>query len=345
MSRAVLACLMAAAVCGVRAQDLQLPVSRNASAAFLVQRDVYLMGTHAFVAAYAPDRQTGIVVLETAVRELEATEAQLSTWRDDSAISQLNRATIASPWHADDTLCRLFRDVYSWHEATSGTFDPTVGALAEAWQIHGNGRIPTASELEAARRRTGLTLIEFNRQSCSLTRMADVVIDVGAFGKGEALDRVADALAGRAWIADLGGQVSVGGIPPDGKPWIVDIAHPVDRHRPVMQVQIKAGSLSTSGGSERDIHLGDVRIGHHLDPRSGAPARFSGSVVVWHERGLVADILSTALFVMGPEEGLRWAERRGIVAAYLIPTSHGVATAATTRFAELKPEVTPGFRR
>ena len=326
MLRAITLVAAIAAFGLVRAQELQL-----------VQRTVYVMGTQALVAAYAPDRESGIAALESAVRELETTDAQLSTWRSDSAISDLNRTAIDTPWKADDTLCRLFGDLYTWYEATAGAFDPTVGALANAWQIHGAGRVPLASELEAARRRTGLTLIDFDRQTCSLRRTTDVTLDVGAFGKGEALDRVAHALAGRPWIVDLGGQVSVGQVPPDGKPWIVDIAHPIDRHRPVMQVQMQAGSLSTSGGSERDTYVGDMRVGHIFDVRTGAPARFTGSVVVWHERGLVADILSTALFVMGPEEGLGWAERRGIAAAYLMPTNDGVARAATTRFGELRP--------
>ena len=60
---------------------------------------------------------------------------------------------------------------------------------------------------------------------------------------------------------------------------------------------------------------------------------FGGSVTVWHRRALVADILSTALFVMGPDEGLRWAEARGLAACYLVPDRHReVSMRATTAF-------------
>ena len=320
--------LTLAGVCAVHAQHLQL-----------VQRDVYLMGTHALVAAYAPDRTTGLTTLETAVDALERSEARLSTWRPDSAVSRLNRAAINRAWQADGDMCRLFADLHTWYEQTSGTFDPTVGALADAWQIRAGGRVPDEAELQSARAVTGMKLLPLDRSSCTLTRTADVAVDVGAFGKGEALDDVARALAGHAWIVDLGGQVSVGGVPPHGNPWVVDVAHPVDRARAVMHVHMRSGSLATSGGSERDMFVGATRIGHILDPRSGRPAAFNGSVVVWHDRGLVADILSTALYVMGPEEGLVWAERRGIAAAYLMPTNHGVATAATLRFADLRPRL------
>ena len=311
----------------------------------LVQRDAYVMGARALLASYAPDRPSGLTLLESALDVMQQTEAELSTWREDSAISRFNRSPLGHGWTADATLCRLFGDLYDWHGRTSGTFDPTVGALATAWQIHGEGQIPDAAQLQAARARTGLGLIDFDRQTCSLIRRGDATIDVGAFGKGEALDRVANALTAGPWIVDLGGQVSVGGRASDGSPWVVDISHPLDRERPIMHLELSSGSLSTSGASERDAYVGGVRITHHLDPRTGRPATFVGSVVVWHERALVADIVSTALYVMGPEEGVRWAESRGITAAYLIPLSHGVATVATSTFARLKPDFQTGAAR
>jgi thiamine biosynthesis lipoprotein len=72
-------------------------------------------------------------------------------------------------------------------------------------------------------------------------------------------------------------------------------------------------------------------VGHILDPRTGRPAAFRGSVTVWDRRPLVADILSTALFVMGPDEGIRWAEVRGIAACYLAAGTGGQVRATMTR--------------
>ena len=299
----------------------------------LYQRDVYLMGTRALLATYAPDRNSGMATLETALAALERTERQLSTWQQNSAISLLNRAPIGHPWQADETLCALFADLFEWQRTTGGAFDPAIGALTAAWKIHENGTVPTDSQLDEARRRSGLHHLSFDRPHCTLTRGSGVAIDVGAFGKGEALDRAARSLAGSAWMIDLGGQVAAGGTPPDGKPWMVALAHPADRRRSVVALRLTEGSLSTSGGSERDLRVGDTRVGHILDPRTGKPATFDGSVVVWHERALVADILSTALYVMGPEDGVAWATARGFAAAYLIPEADSVRIAATAPFA------------
>jgi thiamine biosynthesis lipoprotein len=110
----------------------------------------------------------------------------------------------------------------------------------------------------------------------------------------------------------------------------VAIAHPRVRDRSVLELTIRSGSVSTSGGSERDLRVDGQRVAHILDPRTGRPATFDGSVTVWHASGLAADILSTALYVMGPDEGLAWAEARGLSACFLINDSGGEGTSRMT---------------
>ncbi|OFW01786.1 MAG: hypothetical protein A3I61_05795 [Acidobacteria bacterium RIFCSPLOWO2_02_FULL_68_18] len=298
----------------------------------LVTRDVYLMGTRARLATPDPTRERGLATLATALDVLERAERELSTWRESSAISALNRHPVGVPWHAGPTLCRTFEEVWRWHAASGGAFDPAIGRLLAAWDVHGDGAIPAPPARARASAASGLALLAFDRTKCTLTRQGDVAIDVGAFGKGEALDRIEAALGNVPWMVDLGGQISVGGVGPQ-EGWTVAIAHPCRRDQPYLHVQLRDGSLATSGGSERDITVDGIRISHIFDPRTGRPASFDGSVSVWHRSGLAADALSTALFVMGPEEGLRWAESRGIAAIYLIP-EHG-----TVRMA-----VSPAFR-
>jgi thiamine biosynthesis lipoprotein len=301
----------------------------------LVQRDAYLMGTRASLSTYAGTRDAGLATLERAVRVLEDTEQELSTWRRDSSISVLNRHPIGSPWTADPRLCRMFVGVFAWHTATGGAFDPGVGQILQAWDIHGEGRIPTPEVLQRARASSGLSLLVMDKATCTLTRLGDVIVDVGAFGKGEALDRAAAALGPTPWMIDLGGQVSVGAPMPGGQPWRIAIAHPLHRDRPQMQVRMTEGSLSTSAGSERDLVVNGRRVSHHIDPHTGEPATFGGSVTVWHRSGLSADALSTALYVMGPAAGLGWAEAHDVTACYLIPNGDSVDVVMTRSFKKL----------
>ena len=147
--------------------------------------------------------------------------------------------------------------------------------------------------------------------------------------------RRADPGAGGAWLIDFGGQVAVSG-PAAGGPWPVAIAHPERRAETAARIRLSGGSIATSGPSERDVRLDDGRrVGHILDPRSGQPVARSASVTVWHEQAFVADVLSTALYVMGVDAGLAWAGARGLAAAYLMAEpGGGVRMRATPAFEE-----------
>ena len=284
-----------------------------------VERTVFLMGTAATLVAEAPDRAAGLAQLERMVRVIEATEAELSTWRDDSVLSRLNRQPLGAPRPVPPSVCGLLGRLAAWRQDTGGAFDPAVGRLVEAWGLREAGRRPVPAALAAARARTGLQHLTVDSEACTVARRADVTLDAGGFGKGEALDRVRAAERGRegVWRIDFGGQMAVSGEASDG-PWTVGVAHPARRDRAVLELALAAGSIATSGGSERDLVLQDgSRIGHVIDPRNGRPVIRSASVTVWHESAFVADVLSTALYVMGPDQGIAWAAARGLAACFI----------------------------
>lgn len=295
------------------------------SALVRVERQVYLMGTRAGLVAYAPEREQGIRQLETFIEVIEQAEQELSTWRDESALSRLNRQPLDVPFPLGAGLCGLFADLFHWNRETGSLFDPAIGSLIDVWGVHAAGRLPHQKALAQARELAGMRHLDFDRASCRIVRRREVTVDSGAFGKGEALDRVLEAAARKTgfgpWMIDLGGQIMVQGHPPGGLAWPVDLAHPVERNRPLRTVRLPSGSLSTSGGSERDLEVSGHRVGHILDPRSGRPVQFRGSVAVWHSSALVADVLSTALYVMGPEAGLAWAEARDLAGCFFVAGS------------------------
>ena len=146
--------------------------------------------------------------------------------------------------------------------------------------------------------------------------------EAGAFGKGYALDRMLALTTGEAMI-DFGGQLIVRGSRE------VAIAAPADRRRPVLALTLANASLSTSSGSEQP--------GHIHDPRTGKPIPARGSVSVIAPDAMTADILSTALYVMGEEEGLRWADAHGVAAIFISPSNDVRLSARAPRVAVLDP--------
>ena len=282
-----------------------------------LERDVQSMDTMLHIVAYGGDSAALLQNSEHVLRAVEETEAQLSTWRDDSELSRLNRQPLWQPFLLSPSLCNVLGRVHGWTDATNGAFDPSMGRLGEAWGIHSGFRIPDRKEIAQALRDTGMKKLLLQKPSCTATRQANLILDPGAFGKGEALDR-ALAFARFPMMLDFGGQIAVSTQAPPA-PWEITLADPRDRSRDSkVRMRLRNGSLSTSGGSERDGVVDGRPISHIVDPRTGSPVPSFGSVTVWAVSAFEADVLSTALFVMGPRKGLNWANQKHIPACFLV---------------------------
>ena len=271
-------------------------------------RHIAVMGTALALTVSAPTRARALDASEAAVRAIEAAESLLSTWRSDTPLARLNAAAAGVPHETPAELFGLLKRVFEWEEKTGGAFDPTVAPLVSAWGLRSGGRIPDGAELRRARAATNAGLFTFKESPRRISRHDALAgIDEGAWGKGWALDRAAEAAraAGAASVVlDLGGQILS-----FGEETSVSVAHPRDRTRTVATFRLKDASASTSGNSERGLAVNGRRVGHILDPRTGEPAPDFGSVTVVAPDGLTADVLSTAFFVLGPEEGMAMSER------------------------------------
>lgn len=281
------------------------------------ERRVYVMGTRATLIVSGSSRTLATRSLNRMVRVMEETERDLTTWRAASLLSRLNRQPIGAAWHGPAWFCGLVGELGRWSTLTGGAFDPVIGSFVEAWGLRSQARRLDPAALEAARAAAGFRHVVVESNPCAVTRLADVTFDAGGFGKGVALDRIAEL--GESGLVDLGGQIAVFGQPPR-RSWSVSIAHPEHREIPVTALNLTSGSLAVSGGSERDQEAAGEQVGHIVDPRTGQPVSRPLSVAVWHERALAADVLSTALYVMGPNVGYEWAETRGFAACFLIAT-------------------------
>lgn len=270
------------------------------------------MGTTLRGRVHAESRERGLAALEEVRRVVGHVDDLLSTWREDTELSRLNRAPAGVPTVVSPELVALLVEARGWFADTGGAFDPVVGALVDAWDLRGEGRRPDPAALEAARRASGFGVVALDPESGTVCRLADPArVDAGGFGKGVALRRAArrlHSLGVEEALLDFGGQIlAVGG--PDGG-WRVTVAHPARRHDPAAALRVSDRSVATSGGSERFVRVGGRTLSHIVDPRTGVPVSPWGSVTVVAEDPVAADALSTALFVMGPAEALRWAAGR-----------------------------------
>jgi thiamine biosynthesis lipoprotein len=283
-------------------------------------REVYLMGTTLRVVSFEIDSDRALHDTEMLIRAVEQTDQQLSTWKKESELSHFNAQPVNSSIPVSDSLMNLLVQLQDWCRKTDGAFDPGIGRLLETWGIHSKFRIPTAQEIHAAISRSGILHLSLDKKSGTATKLKDIWIDPGGFGKGEGLRRameIAKEYNMAPVLLDFGGQVAVNGEPPDGRGWDVRVANPMVRSQPQgLSLTLRTGSLSTSGFSERSGNVNGRIINHILDPKTGQPSEAFGAVTVWNSNPLVADVLSTALYVMGPEKGLTWASKHHVAAAF-----------------------------
>ena len=295
-----------------------------------VERTAYLMGTLLDVRLRAESAAAGHAAADVVFDEVARLEDVLSSWRSDSEVGRINEAPAGAPVPLSRELTVLLAEAGRWTERTAGAFDPGVGALIDGWGLRTEGRSPSGEELAAARAASGWLRAGFDSAAGRITRpSASWWLDTGGFGKGVAL-RAAASVLRRQGIAratlDFGGQLLQ--LNAQGAAALVAVADPAERERAAAWLRVADGSVATSAASERSVEIDGVQLGHIIDPRSGVPVPAWGSVTVVTRDPVVADVLSTALFVMGADAALDWAAgQRDVGVLILQRTGDGALSA------------------
>jgi thiamine biosynthesis lipoprotein len=197
--------------------------------------------------------------------------------------------------------------------------------LSRCWGfLRREGRVPSDAEIDDARAIVGHHHVRFDPPTSSIRfGRTGVELNLGAVGKGYALDRVADVLRRRQVTRALlsAGRSSLLAIGGDGRGWPIDIVSP-RRAQPIARVWLRDAAIGTSGAGEQFVIADGRRFGHVLDPRSGRPAEGWLSASVIGPSAADADALSTAFLVGGPGLAREYCDRHSGVMALLTP-DHG----------------------
>src|SRR5690349_1292448 len=251
-----------------------------------------------------------VALAESALDLIDALEAQLTVYRDDSEVSRLNATAHLGPVEVEPGLFALPEKAVTIGLETGGAYDVTAGALSVAWGFfRGPKRVPDPDTLADARARTGqhhLTL-DANAQTVAFDRPG-VVINLGSIGKGYAIDRAVEVVAAHWWPTSAlvhGGRSSLYalGSPPDrfGGRWEIAVRNPFRPESPLGIVRLRNRGMGTSGTDFQRFEVDGRVYGHILDPRTGEPVLGPASVTVLAPSAAEADALSTAFYLLGPE--------------------------------------------
>lgn len=259
---------------------------------------------------------------EARLNELEQLfSAHIST----SDVCRINETAGDHAVRVSAEVMTVLKTARAYAEKSGGAFDPTIGPLVSLWGIGSeHERVPSDSEIDAARALVNWQLLTLDEEAgTAFLEKGGMALDLGGIAKGFAADELAMLLkeAGvTSALVDLGGNVYVIGSRPtdDGKsasgnPWRVGIKdpfHPEDGAG--LRADVRDVSVVTSGNYERYFEKDGVRYHHIIDPKTGRPAE-SGlvSCTIIDSSSLIADVLSTGVFVLGKDKGLELLEKEG----------------------------------
>ena len=269
----------------------------------------------------------------------------MSTYIEDAEISLFN-ANPGLDWQpVSAEFCHSVEHAIELSVLTDGAFDITAGPLVNLWGFGPTEQDfgpPAEEDIDAARQRVGYQHLQADCSIPALRRAIEgLVLDMSAYGKGYAADRVAELLDARGienYMVEIGGEIRVSGHNAKGKDWAIGIEIPrAGKREPYTVVHLTDLAVATSGDYRNFFEYEGVRYSHEIDTRTGFPVTHElAAVSIIDESGARADALATGLLVLGPKAGLELATSENIAALFLTRVGDDIEETASPRFAEFK---------
>jgi thiamine biosynthesis lipoprotein len=265
-------------------------------------KDFFAMDTYMSVTAYGANAKKAVEQAQTRVEELDD---MLSTGKEDSEVSKLNALSKAK--FSEDTLYLMKKALEICNE-TDGAFNPTIYPLMELWGFTtGDYKIPKEREIKKLLANMNPGDITLHEDTGEVVFEKDgMKVDFGGIAKGYTSAEIMDIFQENgveSGMVSLGGNVQVLGRKTDGSLWKVAIQNPDSEEEYLGILETEDQAVITSGGYERYFEKEGTTYHHILDPSTGKPAENGlTSVTIVSTDGVLADGLSTALFVMGTQK-------------------------------------------
>ena len=295
----------------------------------LVYKKKYIMGTVFEIAAYDHSPEHASKAIEKAFQEIVRIDDLFSNYKPDSALSNLNRSAHFHTEKIPPDLYRVIEQSMQFSRLSDGKFDISVAPLVDLWKaaLRGEGT-PTPARQEEVRGCVGYEKIELTPPDQISFRSPCLQLDLGAIGKGYAVDRAAEVLRSlgiRDALINAGGSTILAmGSPPNQTAWLVHLRDPSNKIDP--QVMLKDESVSTSEQTAASL-LGNDSAGHIIDPGTGMALKTIFAVSAVSKTATVSDGLSTTLLLLGPTKGTELIKNTADFSAIWISQNAQVETA------------------
>jgi len=266
-----------------------------------------MMGTEVSVHLWSDDPEAGLATLEAVFEEADRIDHLMSTYKDDSEISKINRTAADAKVEVGYELYHLIARSLEISVLTQGAFDITYDSVGQHYDFRERQR-PDDETVMSELEKIDYRYVKLDDQSATIRFLRQGVrINLGGIAKGYVVERGINILRSRGIehaIVTAGGDSRLLG-DRRGRPWMVGIRDPRKDGEVAITVPLQDEAISTSGDYERFFDEDGVRYHHIIHPSTGTPATGVHSATVFGPDAVTTDALSTSVFVMGVDLGLR----------------------------------------
>jgi len=270
-------------------------------------REEAIMGTRVAVELWSEDAALAARAMDAVIAEMRRTDELMSTYKPESQLSEVNAHAHERPVTVDADIITVVGRGLEMSRLSGGAFDITYASVGYLYDYRAHQR-PTDAEITAALPGVDYRQVVVDREARTIRFLKKGVrIDLGGIAKGYAVDRAVERLREmgiRHAMVNAGGDTRLIG-DRRGKPWIVGIRDPRAEGRMVTRLPLADEAVSTSGDYERYFEEDGVRYHHILIPGTGKSARAVRSATVLGPDATLTDALSTTVFVLGVERGMK----------------------------------------
>ncbi len=262
---------------------------------------------------------------EEVLDEIEQLDKQLNYYRYSSELAQINLRAFSYPVKTEPGLFRLLQHTKRLWKETQGVFDITIGSLMALWGLSKGAliQVPSEQEIQEIREKSGMDGVELDDENFTVRfRKPGIQLDLGAIGKGYAIDVAADILRdlgiSNALVHGGTSTIYALGRPPEQDHWLIALAKPkmetIHLHNVEnckssppesqdfwLKIPLSNQSLSVSALQGKTVRSHEQTFGHILNPCTGYPVTSTLMSALVLNSATESDAFSTALLVAGEE--------------------------------------------
>ncbi|MBE6310256.1 MAG: FAD:protein FMN transferase [Bacteroidales bacterium] len=259
-----------------------------------------------------------------------------SMFNKNSLVSKVNRN---DEFLVDSMFVSLYKASLIVNKETQGAFDPTVSPLMKEWGfVEKTNKIPSKTVIDSIRRFVGIEKTELVGGEKLVKRDSRIEFDFSAIAKGLACDEVGRMLERNGvvnYLVEIGGEIALKGVNPDGCEWCVSVDSPKERYsvefkdgittnEGLVILRMSTGAIATSGNYRNYKVIGGKKVVHTMNPLTGYPEKndlLSATIVA--NSCMCADAYATACMVMGVERSKSFLESRNDLGGFLVYSVDG----------------------